>query len=100
MIDSNGSCFSSTFEGDAAAAAEAPDAPAAVVSTLPEEGVNLRHEMRRYASWLIEQALIRTGGNRTRAARLLGLGRSTLVMMLRVRPAQAAAPEPEGGTGA
>jgi transcriptional regulator with GAF, ATPase, and Fis domain len=63
-----------------------------VVSALPEEGVNLRDEMQRYQEWLVQQALIRTNGNRAQAARLLGLKRTTLVMMLRakVRPTMSA----------
>jgi transcriptional regulator with GAF, ATPase, and Fis domain len=53
-----------------------------VVSALPESGLKLRDEMQRYQEWLVNQALIRTNGNRAQAARLLGLKRTTLVMML------------------
>jgi len=53
-----------------AAAAAAPSAEFA----LPDAGVDLQDLERA----LIEQALARTGGNRTRAAALLGLTRDTL----------------------
>jgi DNA-binding NtrC family response regulator len=43
----------------------------------------LRHELQRYQEWLVDQALIRTNGNRAAAARLLGIKRTTLIMMLR-----------------
>lgn len=55
----------------------------AVASTLPDEGIDLYRELDRYREWLIDQALIRTGGNRAGAARLLGIKRTTLVMMLK-----------------
>lgn len=54
-----------------------------VMSTLPEDGIDLRAELGRYQSWLIEQALIRTGGNKARAARLLGIQRTCLVELLK-----------------
>ncbi len=54
-----------------------------VVSALPPGGLNLRDELQRYQEWLVDQALIRTNGNRAAAARLLGLKRTTLVMMLK-----------------
>jgi len=52
---------------------EVGDDPAAV--RLPEEGVSLAAVERE----LIRQALERTGGNRTRAARLLDISRQTLL---------------------
>jgi hypothetical protein len=61
--------------------------PRPIVSTLPDEGVSLYDELRRYQEWLIEQALIRSGGKRAGAARLLGLKRTTLVMMLKAQAA-------------
>lgn len=54
-----------------------------VKSTLPEEGIDLNAELARYQSWLVSQALIRAMGNRTKAARLLRIKRTTLVMMLK-----------------
>ena len=56
-----------------------------VTSTLPEEGIDLRAELQRYQDWMVEQALIRSGGNKAQAARLLGLKRTALVMMLKAR---------------
>ena len=47
--------------------------------TLPQEGVNL--ESLEIA--LIQQALDRTKGNRTKAAKLLGLTRDTLLYRMR-----------------
>jgi len=44
-----------------------------VVSLIPSEGIDLRSELRRYRRWLVDQALLRAGGNRARAAKLLGL---------------------------
>lgn len=41
-------------------------------------GISLRHEVRRYETQLIIQALEATGGNQKRAARLLGLRPTTL----------------------
>jgi hypothetical protein len=54
-----------------------------VVSALPPGGLNLRDELYSYQTWLVDQALMRTNGNRAAAARLLGIKRTTLVMMLR-----------------
>lgn len=60
-----------------------PKGCGAVTSTLPDEGVDLRSELGRYQDWMVEQALIRSGGNKAKAARLLGLNRTTLVEMLK-----------------
>jgi RNA polymerase sigma factor (sigma-70 family) len=54
-------------------------------STLPDEGIDLPAELARYQWWMVDQALIRTGGNKNRAAKLLGLNRTTLVEMLKRR---------------
>ncbi len=43
-----------------------------------EEGLTLRDAMARLEKRLIERALERTGGNRSEAARLLGIGRTQL----------------------
>jgi hypothetical protein len=64
-----------------------------VASTLPDEGIDLYRELDRYRDWLIAQALIRTGGNRAGAARLLGIKRTTLVMMLKASKPRAASPD-------
>ena len=49
-----------------------------VPSVLPEGGIKLRRELQRYRQWLIDQALVQTGGNYSAAARLLGLTASWL----------------------
>ena len=55
------------------------DAPA----PLPDTGIDLRAAVEAFESNLIRQALARTGGNKNRAAELLGLNRTTLVEKLR-----------------
>ena len=50
---------------------------------LPEEGIQIREFVRGLENDLIHEALERTGGNKRRAARLLGLKRTTLVAKLR-----------------
>jgi len=52
---------------------------------LPEQGVDLRMLLTQLEARLIGQALERTGGNRNRAAELLGMNRTTLVEKLRRR---------------
>jgi DNA-binding NtrC family response regulator len=52
---------------------------------LPPQGVDLRDLLARLEDRLIGQALERTGGNKNRAAGLLGLNRTTLVEKLRRR---------------
>ncbi len=58
--------------------------PSAVVD-LPPHGVDLRNLLTDLENRLIGQALERTGGNKNRAASLLGLNRTTLVEKLRRR---------------
>ncbi len=61
-------------------------APTAVPDgRLPAEGIVLSSCVERHQNSLIVQALIRTGGNKNKAARLLGLNRTTLVEMIRRR---------------
>jgi DNA-binding NtrC family response regulator len=50
---------------------------------LPDAGVDLRSAVESFENDLIRQALERTGWNKNRAARLLGLNRTTLVEMLK-----------------
>jgi len=50
---------------------------------LPEDGIDLRAAVESYENGLIRQALARTGYNKNRAARLLGINRTTLVEMLK-----------------
>jgi len=54
-----------------------------LVSNLPDDGINLRAVVEEYESNLIRQALARTEWNKNRAARLLGLNRTTLVEMVK-----------------
>ncbi len=50
---------------------------------LPADGIDLKSAIARFEASLIRQALERAAGNRTRAASLLGLNRTTLVERLR-----------------
>jgi DNA-binding NtrC family response regulator len=50
---------------------------------LPPNGIDLRLLLAQLEERLIEQALQRTGGNKNRAAELLGMNRTTLVEKLR-----------------
>lgn len=60
--------------------------PDPVPSVLPAEGVDLLAELERYRMWLIEQALIRAGGDIVTAGKLLGFRhKSSLYRMLRHR---------------
>jgi two-component system response regulator PilR (NtrC family) len=52
---------------------------------LPSSGVDLRMLLGQLEDRLIGQALVRTGGNKNRAAELLGMNRTTLVEKLRRR---------------
>jgi transcriptional regulator with PAS, ATPase and Fis domain len=49
----------------------------------PEEGIDLVHRMDMFETRLIDEALRRTQGNKSKAARLLGLNRTTLVEKLK-----------------
>ena len=52
---------------------------------LPEQGFDLFSAVEQYQNNLIRQAMSRTGGNKNKAAQLLGLNRTTLVEMIRRR---------------
>lgn len=69
----------------------APRAPARAVPLLPAEGMNLVAYLEMVERSLIQQALDRTGGTVARAARLLGLNRTTLVEKLRRQGAEGGA---------
>ncbi len=56
------------------------------VVDLPPHGLDLRNLLSELEDRLIGQALERTGGNKNRAAGLLGMNRTTLVEKLRRRP--------------
>lgn len=63
--------------------AEHARAPAGDLLVLPDSGVHLRALIAQIELHMIHQALERTEGNRSQAARLLGLNRTTLVEKLR-----------------
>jgi RNA polymerase sigma factor (sigma-70 family) len=71
-----------------------------VMSTLPDEGVDLKAELQRYQDWMVQQALIRCAGNKAAAARLLGIERKTLVEMMKrsgvLRPLAKCGRKPRG----
>jgi RNA polymerase sigma factor (sigma-70 family) len=85
---------------------EEPAELAAVPSVLPEGGLDLRAELARYRDWIVEQALLRTGGHQRKTADLLGLkesvfsrlvtrGRGLITPHVRNnKPASAPAPSP------
>jgi DNA-binding NtrC family response regulator len=55
----------------------------ATIPDLPDEGTDLRAMLEQVEERMIAEALERTGGNKNRAAELLGLNRTTLVEKLR-----------------
>ena len=57
----------------------------APVPELPENGADLKTILEAVEEKMIGEALVRTGGNKNRAAELLGLNRTTLVEKLRRR---------------
>ena len=59
------------------------DSPAAAVPSLPEEGLDLPAHVHQIERALLRSALERTGGNKQRAAQLLGIKRTTLVEKMR-----------------
>jgi len=62
-------------------------APIAVAASMPQvtlsESVNFESMISSFEQSLLQQALAKTGGNKTAAADLLGLKRTTLIMKLR-----------------
>ncbi len=54
-----------------------------VLPELPADGTDLRAILEAVEERMIAEALERTGGNKNRAAELLGLNRTTLVEKLR-----------------
>jgi DNA-binding NtrC family response regulator len=68
-----------------------PDSPVRTTSNpnfprvLPDRGVDMFSAVENYQNNLIRQALVRTAGNKNRAAQLLGVNRTTLVEMIRRR---------------
>jgi RNA polymerase sigma factor for flagellar operon FliA len=70
---------------------EPNEEPMPVPSVLPEAGIDLKAELLRYQAWMIEQALLRTGGNQSAAGLLLGYSDSAIYLYLK-RRAQGASP--------
>jgi DNA-binding NtrC family response regulator len=64
--------------------------PLADVADLPSDGTDLRAILEAVEDRMISEALERTGGNKNRAAELLGLNRTTLVEKLRRKRATTA----------
>jgi len=54
------------------------ESAAAVTNLNPKSGINFFDEVRRFETLLIKRALKLTKGNQARAAKLLGLGTTTL----------------------
>lgn len=52
--------------------------PVATKETLPADAMPLDERLRRYEAEIIAAALAETGGNKSKAARRLGIKRSTL----------------------
>ena len=59
------------------------DSPVPVIPPLPETGLDLPEHLQQIERALIRSALERTGGNKQRAAQLLGIKRTTLIEKLR-----------------
>ena len=59
------------------------------VKAIPEAGVDLQSTVQRLERTLIEQALRRTGGNKSQAADILGMKRTTLTAKMRALEAAA-----------
>jgi transcriptional regulator with PAS, ATPase and Fis domain len=57
--------------------------------SVPEQGLDLQQTVNRLEKTLIDQALRRTGGNKSAAADILGLKRTTLTAKMRVLEAAA-----------
>jgi DNA-binding NtrC family response regulator len=55
------------------------DVPVSGAPRIPEDGLDFREVVGRFERELINQALVQTGGNKNRAAKLIGLNRTTLL---------------------
>jgi DNA-binding NtrC family response regulator len=69
--------------------------PGGLSVELPSSGIDLGEALQRVEGVLIEQALERTRGNRTQAAALLRINRTTLVEKLKRREGGGEDGEPE-----
>jgi len=66
--------------------------------TLTDEGIDLNRAVEDFESSLIDEALRRTNGNKSAAARLLGVKRPTLVAKLLRRNSDPLTKRPDGST--
>jgi DNA-binding NtrC family response regulator len=65
------------------ATAVAAPAPVSTLSELPDEGLDFTETLRQFERALLQQALTRAQGNKTAAADMLRLPRTTLIHKLR-----------------
>lgn len=79
--------YPTDFSLPRAAQIERPAVPAPV--PVPESGMDLQQTVQKLERALIEQALRRTGGNKSQAADILGMKRTTLTAKMKVLEAVA-----------
>jgi transcriptional regulator of acetoin/glycerol metabolism len=60
----------------------------------PSQGTSKRGPSRKLQAEAVRSALVKTGGNKSQAARLLGVGRATLYRFLSGRPEAGATWDP------
>jgi DNA-binding NtrC family response regulator len=65
-----------------------PASPTPAAPRIPESGLSFRDVVDDFESDLIRQALEQTGWNKNRAARLLGLNRTTLIEKIKKKGLQ------------
>jgi len=86
MADVTGPVLSTSTPSNNPLKVESPashESPASFITTLPQEGINLKAVVDRYETALIMSALERCGWVKNKAAILLGLNRTTLVEKLK-----------------
>jgi len=77
-------CLPSGVRTERSAPVSTPASPiSAPKSNLPEEGVDFTALLRQFERGILDQALMKAQGNKTLAAEMLGLPRTTLVNKLR-----------------
>jgi DNA-binding NtrC family response regulator len=77
-------CLPSGVRTERSAPVNTPVSPISVPkSNLPEEGVDFTALLRQFERGILDQALMKAQGNKTLAAEMLGLPRTTLVNKLR-----------------
>jgi DNA-binding NtrC family response regulator len=101
-VDVEGRAASTSAPADEARASPPPPITGAVApAPRPERrAIDLRAEVEAYENRLIQSALLSAGWNKTRAAQLLGLHRTTLVEMLKRKRIDQAVPAGSGEDGA